>query len=69
MAVRDKAVDRSRQGVDFRHVELPEIVFKVPWSNYNVGDKIRPVGTLREFLISHGFATLVATGKKKGRRR
>ncbi len=38
---------------------LRKVRFKLAWQNYRVGDVIEPNGTLRDWLISNGFAELV----------
>ena len=38
--------------------ELPEVEFVMGWSGYSPGQRIRPPGTLRDFLIAAGYARL-----------
>jgi hypothetical protein len=38
---------------------LKKVRFKSAWQGYRVGDEITPNGTLRDWLISNGYADLV----------
>jgi hypothetical protein len=38
---------------------LKKVRFKLAWQAYKVGDEITPSGVLRDFLVAHGFATVV----------
>jgi len=38
---------------------LKTIRFKIAWQTYRVGDEITPNGTLRDWLVSNGYAEVV----------
>ncbi len=41
---------------------LKKVRFKVAWQAYRVGDIIEPNGTLRDWLVSAGYAEVIDTG-------
>ena len=45
-----------------------EVEFVMAWNTYSVGQRITPPGTLRQFLIEHGFAKPVAPAKAARRK-
>lgn len=38
---------------------LKQVRFKLAWRNYRVGDVITPNGTLRDFLLGHGYVVVI----------
>lgn len=39
---------------------LPQVQFKLAWQTYRVGDRIRPVASLRDWLMANGYVELVS---------
>lgn len=38
---------------------LKKVRFKLAWQNYRAGDVIEPPGTLRDWLVSRGYAEVL----------
>lgn len=38
---------------------LKKVRFKLAWQTYRVGDVIEPNGTLRDWLLAHGYVELL----------
>jgi hypothetical protein len=48
---------------------LPSVRFKLAWQTYSVGEVIQPNGTLRDWLLAHGYVELVSTEAPAGAER
>lgn len=46
---------------------LKKVRFKRAWQSYRVGDEITPNGTLRQWLVEHGYVDIVAGDGKAGK--